>query len=149
VDLRVTFTTPAPPVRLAGVVQDLRTYPRWLGIVTRVEGLATGDGPPAFLVDLTGRLGPLARSKRLRMAETAREAGLHSRFERAEDDGRQHSPWVLDVRVEPAAEGSTLHMDLHYGGGLFGPVLERVLRDEIEKAKPRLVALLAEPVAEP
>jgi len=145
VDLRVTFETPATTERLAAVVQDLDTYPRWLGIVTRVEALATPSGaPPASMVDLTGRVGPLARSKRLRMVRTAHEDGRHSKFERAEDDGRQHSPWVLEVRVEPSGDASTLHMDLHYGGGLFGPVLERVLRDEIDKAKPRLLALLAE-----
>jgi hypothetical protein len=144
VDLRVTFTTPSTAAELARVVEDLRTYPRWLGIVTRVEPLATPDGhEPAFLVDLTGRLGPLARSKRLRMARTVHVPGRQSRFERVEDDGRQHSPWVLDVRVAASDPGSTLHMDLHYGGGLFGPVLERVLRDEIEQAKPRLLALLA------
>jgi hypothetical protein len=94
-------------------------------------------------VDLTGRIGPLARSKRLRMARTVHQPGVHTRFERAEDDGRQHSPWLLDVRVRPAPGGSTLDMDLHYGGSLFGPVLERVLRDEIERATPRLLALLA------
>jgi hypothetical protein len=143
VDLRVTFETPSTRAQLAEVVQDLTTYPRWLGIVTRVEPLATpGGAAPAFLVDLTGRIGPLARSKRLRMEETAREPD-HSRFERAEDDGRQHSPWILDVRMHDALPGSALAMDLHYGGGLFGPVLERVLRDEIEQAKPRLLALLA------
>lgn len=144
-DLRVSFPTGAAAPALAEVVQDLTTYPQWLGIVTRVEPLATPpDAEPAFLVDLTGRLGPLARSKRLRMARTVHLPGRQSRFERVEDDGRQHSPWVLDVRVDDSQEASTLHMDLHYGGGLFGPVLERVLRDEIEQAKPRLLALLAE-----
>jgi len=33
-------------------------------------------------------------------------------------------------------------MNLHYGGGLWGPVLERLLGDEIERSKPRLLALL-------
>jgi hypothetical protein len=32
---------------------------------------------------------------------------------------------------------------MHYGGGLFGHVLERVLGDEIERSKPRLLGLLA------
>ena len=41
------------------------------------------------------------------------------------------SPWVLDAQVAGAGDGATLRMHLHYGGGLFGPVLERVLRDEI------------------
>ncbi len=31
-------------------------------------------------------------------------------------------------------------MRLHYGGGLWGPVLERMLRDEVEHSRPRLAA---------
>ena len=63
-------------------------------------------------------------------------------FERQERDGRVHSPWVLTADVAPTAAGSSLTMRLHYGGGLFGPVLERLLGDEIERSKPRLLALL-------
>ena len=33
-------------------------------------------------------------------------------------------------------------MRLHYGGSLFGPVLERLLGDTIEKSRPRLLAVL-------
>jgi hypothetical protein len=32
---------------------------------------------------------------------------------------------------------------VHYGGGLFGPVLERLLADEVAKAKPRLLDLVS------
>jgi hypothetical protein len=31
-------------------------------------------------------------------------------------------------------------MHLHYGGGLWGPVVERLLREEIERSRPRLLA---------
>jgi hypothetical protein len=30
-------------------------------------------------------------------------------------------------------------MHLHYGGSLWGPVLERLLSDEIERSRPRLL----------
>ena len=103
-------------------------------------------GTEAWAVDLRGRLGPLARSKRLRMVRGtvgAEADGVRTaRFERAELDGRQHSPWVLQATVAPHAEGSTLAMGLHYGGSLFGPVLERVLRDEIERSRRRLLDLV-------
>jgi len=33
-------------------------------------------------------------------------------------------------------------MRLHYGGSLVGPVVERLLADEIRQSKPRLLALL-------
>jgi hypothetical protein len=105
------------------------------------------DPGPAWLVDLRGRLGPFARAKRLRMVRTVHRApdgsdGGQARFERAEHDGREHSSWVLDALVETTAEGSRLVMSLHYGGRLWMPVLERLLTDEIERSRPRLLALV-------
>jgi hypothetical protein len=96
------------------------------------------------MVDLRGRLGPLARSKRLRMVRTVVDAPRSVRFERRERDGRSHSPWILEAVVEPTDGGasSRLTMHLHYGGGLWGPVLERLLADEIERSRPRLIGLL-------
>jgi len=116
--------------------------------VTRAEPTTTapdggGEGAPAWEVDLRGRLGPLARSKRLRMERTVLEPGRRAAFERRERDGRHHADWALFAAVEPRPGGaSQLTMRLHYGGGLWGPVLERLLRDEIEQAKPRLLALV-------
>lgn len=122
-------------------VDDLDRYPRWLTIVTRAAPLGDVDGRPAWSVDLTGRLGPLARSKRLRMVRT-RHDETTTVFERVEADGRHHAPWVLTAEVTATAAGSHLTMRLHYGGALWGPVLERVLRDEIEGATPRLLRLV-------
>ena len=138
-DVTADLDAPHPPERVHAVVADLGTYPRWLDIVTRAE--RDGD---AWSVDLRGRLGPFARSKRLRMVRTALEAPTHARFERAEVDGRSHSPWVLDAKVAPHADGSRLTMHLHYGGGLWMPVLERILRDEIERSRARLLSVLAD-----
>jgi hypothetical protein len=64
------------------------------------------------------------------------------RFERLEHDGRRHSPWVLEARVAPDPGGSLLTMRLYYGGSLVGPVVERLLADEIRQSKPRLLALV-------
>jgi hypothetical protein len=33
-------------------------------------------------------------------------------------------------------------MRLHYGGSLVGPLVERLLADEIRQSKPRLLALV-------
>jgi hypothetical protein len=50
---------------------------------------------------------------------------------------------VLSADVSPAGSAAShLEVHLHYGGGLFGPVLERLLGDEIERSKPRLLALV-------
>jgi hypothetical protein len=73
---------------------------------------------------------------------------MRARFERAELDGRNHSPWVLEADVAACAGGCELHMRLHYGGSLFGPVLERLLGDEIERSRLRLLALVSEPTGE-
>jgi hypothetical protein len=145
VEVTAVLDAHSPPATLFAVVEDLGRYPSWLDLVPRAvpADAAPGDAGPAWSVDLRGRLGPLARSKRLRMVRTAHEPPVRARFERVEVDGRRHSPWVLTVDVAPTATGSHLTMTLHYGGGLFGPVLERVLVEEIERSKPRLLALLA------
>jgi hypothetical protein len=64
-------------------------------------------------------------------------------FERRERDNRSHSPWLLEATVTDGTNGgSRLTMHLHYGGGLWGPLVERLLSDEIERSRPRLLALL-------
>jgi Polyketide cyclase / dehydrase and lipid transport len=144
VDVWASLETPHPPGDLFAWVDDLERYPDWLDIVPRAEPAAPadGDGGPAWVVDLRGRLGPLARSKRLRMVRRDHQPPGHVVFERRELDGRRHSAWVLRASVEPLPGGSRLTMHLHYGGGLWGPVLERLLADEIEQSRPRLLARL-------
>ncbi|MGH9116769.1 MAG: SRPBCC family protein [Acidimicrobiales bacterium] len=139
-DLVAELEAPVPPAVLFPWVDDLDRYPQWLEIVTRAQSA----GPEAWLVDLRGRLGPLARSKRLRMARTVRQPPRAVVFERRETDGRTHAPWRLTASVEPLGDGSRLVMRLHYGGGLWGPVIERLLGDEIERSRPRLLELLAD-----
>jgi hypothetical protein len=146
VDVDVNMEAPCPPAVLFAWVEDLARYPRWLDLVPRAEASAPVDGDPgpAWLVDLRARLGPLARSKRLRMVRTVHEAPRLARFERLEHDGRQHSAWVLQAGVEPVGEdASRLTMHLHYSGSLFGPVLERVLHDEVTRSRARLLALVS------
>ncbi len=138
-DVVAELVAPCSTAELFTWVEDLERYPEWLEIVTRV---APADDD-AWAVDLRGRLGPLARSKRLRMVRVDHDAPRRVRFERAELDGRDHSPWVLEADVTAHRDGSELRMRLHYGGGLFGPVLERVLRDEIGRSRLRLLALVS------
>jgi hypothetical protein len=143
-EVTADLLAPCSPERLFGWVDDLAHYPEWLDIVPRATPVEAhgGDPGPAWSVDLRGRLGPFARSKRLRMVRTVHEAPERVRFERLEHDGRRHSPWVLEARVAPDPGGSLLTMRLHYGGSLVGPVVERLLADEIRQSKPRLLALV-------
>ena len=119
---------------------DLGTYPAWLTLVTGAEP----DGPDTWLVTLRARLGPLARSKRLRMVRT--ELNEHSvRFERAEIDGRNHAEWVLTASLEPIADTtSEVKVHLHYGGALWTTPLEIVLASFEGSAADRLSAYLSE-----
>lgn len=129
------------PARVFEAVADLATYDEWLGIVAGVTPAPADaqDAGPAWYVELGARLGPLRRTKRLRMVRTVHEADSRARFERHEHDDRAHSPWILTATVEPAgAEETHLRMDLHYGGAGWLPGLDLVLRQEIRRAGGRL-----------
>ena len=128
-------------------VATLDRYPAWMRLVHRVDELPLDAGRPAWLVELRARVGPFARSKQLRMVRTAFEPGRFARFERDQDDGRQHAAWTLAATVEPAEGGARLTMDLAYSGNLWASaVLERVLDDEIRRGKDALRGLVsAEP----
>ena len=143
VDVTADLVAPCPPDELFAWVDDLGRYPQWLEIVPRAGAVEPhpDDPGPAWSVDLRGRLGPFARSKRLRMARTVHEPGS-VRFERVEHDGRQHAPWVLTADVSADGDGSRLRMRMHYGGSLVGPLIERLLTEEINRSKPRLLALV-------
>ena len=130
------------PRHLWTVVSDLSTYPRWVAIVHRVEPL----DDDAWDVELRGRVGPFARSKRLRMVRTVAVEPTTAVFERLETGGRRHAPWRLQADVAPHGDGSLLTMRLHYGGTVFGAgVLERLLGEHIESSRQRLLDVLAEP----
>lgn len=150
-DVTASMEAPYAPGRVFAVVSDLGTYGDWLDIVRSADPLPAGpdDAGPAWSVVLQGQLGPLRRSKRLRMVRTALGDDGTVRFERAETDGRSHSAWVLSAEVRPAApdgpdgpEGSQLVMRLHYGGSMWMPLLDRLLADEIERSRPRLVQVV-------
>ncbi len=123
-------------------ISDLSTYPDWLDIVHSVEVLSDVDPARAWQVELRARVGPFARSKRLRMVRTICEPSRAVVFERQENVGKQHSAWILRVAIDPLSIGSNLNMHLHYGGKLFtGGVMERLLADQIRSGSDRLVAM--------
>ena len=143
-DVTATVEAPVGVEKLFAVVADLTTYPHWLDIVHQVSAQATGSVEPgAWLVELRGKVGPFARSKRLRMVRSVCESPNKVVFERLEIDGRKHSPWVLSAQVGATCVGSNLTVNLHYGGTLFaGGVLERLLADQIVQGSERLLAVL-------
>lgn len=147
-DLRASLDADCTPETLFEWVGGLDTYDRWLEIVPRTTDAEPidGDPGPAWHVTLRGRLGPLARSKRLRMVRTEHRRPVGDEpgvavFERREVDGRDHAPWRLTATVDATPTGSRLEMQLHYGGSLWVPLLDRLLTSEIEGSRRRLRAL--------
>lgn len=93
-------------------------------------------------VELRAKVGPLARSKRLRMRRTINSAE-HIRFERQEDDGKKHSPWQLDAKISDHPQGVTVVMEMQYGGSLWtGGILDKVLATQADAGKQRLAELV-------
>jgi len=137
VDLKASATLAVPHDRVLAEVADLGTYPHWLGIVHAAEPAADR----AWSVELGARLGPFKKTKRVRMVRTVHDVN-HVRFERAELDGRAHSPWVLAAEVRPVGDGTHLAMHLHYGGSAWLPGLDLVLAQEVRRAGSRLEAKL-------
>ncbi len=135
----------APPADVLEWVSDLERYPQWTHVLHRVVSDESASGSPrAWIVELRGKIGPFARSKRLRMERVATQSADHVRFERRELDGVDHGRWNLDVHVVPGPEPHTarLSVSFEYEGRLWSGAVERLLRDEIESSKQRLTALV-------
>ena len=139
-DVSAELDAPCDAPTLFRWVEDLSRYPDRLSIVPRA---VAEDEPDTWRIDLRGRIGPLSRSKRLRMVRTRHDPPTTAVFERDERDGQEHSAWVLRVEVLPTDAGAQLVMHLHYGGRLWEPLVERLLRDEIDSSKAKLLALIA------
>ncbi|MEM9652267.1 MAG: SRPBCC family protein [Actinomycetota bacterium] len=140
-------TTSASPTDLFAVVGNLETYPTWLDVVDSVERTEDGN---AWIVTLRARVGPFARSKRLRMIRTVltepptAERPASVRFERAETDGKEHSTWTLAADVAEVAdaaggsEASEVRLDLHYDGAMWTGLLDGVLNAAADRATDKL-----------
>jgi hypothetical protein len=134
------------PVDIGAVlpyIQDLTKYPLWMGLVHAVAPL---DDDGGHEVELRGKIGPFARSKRLRMVAVAQASPHRVRFERSEHDGRDHARWILQATMSAVGTDPSpvtrVSITLLYEGRLWSPVVERVLADEIERSKARLLELV-------
>lgn len=129
--IEATVEASADTTRTA--LADLTTYPEWLSLVSAV----TANDDDSWFVTLKARLGPLARSKRLRMVRDG--TGDEIRFVREETDGRDHAAWNLSAAVDPVDdERCRATVRLHYGGTLWSTPLESALTAAENKATKRL-----------
>jgi hypothetical protein len=146
-DVTASVDVPVSVEILFCYVSDLKNYESWLEMVHSVKPVSdvvsTSHDLDTWMVELRARLGPFARSKRLRMVRKLFKAPYCVVFERAENDGRSHSAWVLSATVSETEKGSSLQMNLHYSGSLFtGGLLERALADQIEQGREKLIQQL-------
>lgn len=142
-EITAELIAPCEPIVLFELVDDLERYPEWLEIVPAASAVEEG----VWNIDLRGRVGPFARTKRLRMARTVWQPPTRVVFERDELDDRDHSTWRLSIDIEQIDIGSQLEMSLFYSGSLLQPVVERLLREEIELSRTRLLNLVSPQIA--
>ena len=139
-DVIATVEVPVSPEKLFAYISDLVNYESWLEIVHSVKLFDANS----WTVELRARLGPFARSKRLRMVRTSCDEPNSVVFERVEKDERRHSSWVLSATVSKTTTGSSLETKLHYSGSLFtGGLLERALADQIKTGREKLIQQLS------
>lgn len=145
-DRRISATVSASPAETIAALADLSTYPSWLSLVHGAEPSSDDD---VWDVTLRARLGPLARSKRLRMRRTHLD-DTSVRFERDEVDGRDHAAWKLEATVSPTdpagdnrGGGSDVVVHLHYSGALWSTPLEIALASFEGSAADRLDSYLS------
>ena len=143
IDVRASLDADVNSQTMFSVVRDLETFPKWLDLVHRANPADMQGDLPAWDVELRAKIGPFARSKRLRMVRTIDQQPTRVVFERTELDRKKHAPWVLTCEVSELEGSCLLNVRLHYGGSLFdGGVIERVLADHIESGKAKLKQFL-------
>lgn len=141
-----SVTLAATAGRVIPLLVDLSRYPAWMPLVHSATA-ESGSSPAAWSVELRARVGPFARSKRLRMVLSSDDTVDGVRvlvFERRETGGVRHSAWTMTVRVHDEAGSVTVAIDLEYGGSLWtAGVLDRVLAAQIEAGKAGLARAVA------
>ncbi len=137
-----TVVLSATPERIYPLITSLDRYPDWMPLV----GSATPDpdDPTAWTVELSARVGPLVRSKQIRMVRVETIENRLAVFERHEIDGRDHAQWVLRAELVPQSETDTLlAMEMTYDGSLWSnAVLGKILDAEVQRGRDGLKAAL-------
>lgn len=138
--------TEGPMDVVIDLLSDLANYPHWLDVVSDAQPAApipTDGDNPAWMVTLTAKVGPFARSKRLRMVRTEHTTDTEPaviRFQRGEADGRDHARWDMDAVVSDQGGPVEATITLSYGGSLWTGPLEPILDAAARKAADRLAA---------
>ena len=136
----VRVVLPASGERVFDYLCDLNSYADLIPLVHAVAG-SMSAGERVWDVELRAKVGPFARSKKLRMKRSVCEPYEKIVFVRDENDSREHADWTLEVDVAANGAGCAVEIKLEYGGRLWtAGVMERVLHDNIEEGTRRLTA---------
>ena len=123
------------------VVSDLETYPDWLDIVENV----LAESNDAWFVTLTAKIGPIKRSKKLRMIRTVEDNTVN--FIRQETHDREFSIWEMTSTVTELSESSSnLLIELNYSGAYWSSLLDALFEAKkpgIEKSLKNYLAEIA------
>ena len=141
--VRASLETLVDREKAYSLLRDLSQYPNWLDIVHSV--VQEQNSTLAWSVELRGKVGPFARSKKLRMERTRDDVQTSVIFERKEADGRNHSEWKLTVFFDGDGPQTMVTVEMFYGGSMFGGgILERMLAEQIDQSRTRLIELLSD-----
>ena len=137
----------ATPEGLFEQVAVLDNYGSWMRLVHGVTPLEPDHERPAWWVQLRAKVGPLARSKQLRMVRTVFEPVNRVRFDRIQHDDRDHAEWILTAEVGDAmGDGTRLRMHLEYTGELWSAsILGRILSEEVRRGSAALTRVFTAP----
>ena len=140
-----SVTVPVTIDRVVPHLVDLSAYPQWMPMIHSIARDDEGD-EVAWSVELRAKVGPFARSKRLRMVRMVDEQSADAAsfvFERKERGDAPHSVWRMTVDVTSAGESTAVTIDLEYGGSLWtAGVLDRVLAGNIDAGKDAFARLV-------
>jgi hypothetical protein len=127
-----------PKEQVLPYVADLSQYLLWMPLIHEVEPI----NDDVWTVELRAKVGVFARSKRLTMKRTTHTTDRLV-FERQEDDGRQHAPWIMEVSLAETTNGCTVSIHLSYGGNLWtAGVLDKILAHQVDLGKKTLAELV-------
>jgi len=140
-----SVTVPVTIDRVVPHLVDLSGYPQWMPMIHSIARDDDGD-ETAWSVELRSKVGPFARSKRLRMVRTVSDqspAAARFVFDRRERGGASHSMWRMSVDVVSAGESTDVTIHLEYGGALWtAGVLDKVLAGNIDAGREGFVRVV-------
>lgn len=141
-----SFDVPCAPEVLFAITEDLANISPWLDLLGAAVPASPdpSDVGPAWDATFVVKLGPLTKTKDVRLVRIEHEPYKSVVYERHEipTEGKDPSKiamWRLTLKVSPTNDGSSLFVNVFYGGDALGDMAEGILTKELNKSKPALL----------